>query len=707
MSPELPHLQLNCFGPPSALLEGRTPHREVLWQKHLGLLIYLALSPQHRRTRSQLVGMFWPEMPEQRARKALNEAVLRLRKRLGPARLRTDGDGLQLIEAGLEVDAIRFAAAARRSPAEAAPLWHGEFLEGFSVDDSPAFEEWARVEGERYRALGTSVLVATGERLLAGNQFSDAADAARRALACAPYSEPAVRVLMHAAALAGDPGSALAAFKGFADRLQNDLAERPSAGLAALAERIRRQQPQAEASPPQPEPPLVGRETLYRAVFEVVARGLASGSQTLFVTGTPGMGRSRLVSEALKRAALDGALGVLARPLETDHDAPWSALRLLLRGGLADAPGLPGARAEALAAVAGLLPELRDRFPPRPVTDVADMAAALASVLGAIAEERPLVVALDDAHWADGNSLAALASAIRQMGSSRVTLVVSAAQGVGDLPKDLLHLQGDVGRGLPGIVVRLDALTTDDMRVLVRHLAPWCREEADRDRLTRRLTFETAGNPFFAVTLLNALARATTLRADLVAWPPSHAPFDSSLPFSIPSLVRVAIAVRVAELTPEAQFILGAASIAGAVLDLDVVAFAADRKRADVEHVLPAFERRALIAFDGQRYVFAAPLVAEVVRAECVPRGERRRLEHRTIEALAGRGDLDSRALRADLLARAQPGSEAMDVALAVVRDALQAGAIRLAQRAFAAAERAGRGAKVDRAPLEELRIQL
>jgi hypothetical protein len=219
--------------------------------------------------------------------------------------------------------------------------------------------------------------------------------------------------------------------------------------------------------------------------------------------------------------------------------------------------------------------------------------------------------------------------------------------------------------------------------------------------------FDTAGNPFFAVTLLNALGRATELRAGLGAWPPSHAPFDSSLPFSIPSFVGVAIAARVAELERKEQDILGVASIAGQVLDLDVISFVSDRTRAEVERAVPEFERRALITFDGQRYVFAAPLVAQVVRDECVPRGERRRIEWRIIEALAGRGDLDSRALRADLLARTQPGGEAMDVALAVASDALAAGALRLAQRAVAAADRAGRDTNVDRTRLEELRRSL
>src|SRR5882672_3779151 len=231
MSVHLPRLDLTCFGPPTALVDGREPAREVLWQKHLGLLIYLALSPAHRRTRTHLVSVFWPEMPEQRARKALNEAVLRLRKRLGAVRLRTERDALVLDPAGLEVDALQFAAAVARSPAEAPAFLRGDFLEGFSVGQATAFEDWADAERARYRALGADAFVAAGEKLLSESRLTEAGNAARRALGYAPYSEPAVRLLMRAGALAADAGSALASFKEFAQRLEGELSERPSPAL--------------------------------------------------------------------------------------------------------------------------------------------------------------------------------------------------------------------------------------------------------------------------------------------------------------------------------------------------------------------------------------------------------------------------------------------------------------------------------------------
>jgi DNA-binding SARP family transcriptional activator len=703
----LRRLELTCFGPPTALVDGREAPPEVLWHRHLALLIYLALSPRHARSRDHLLGLLWGERPQDRARHALNEAVSRLRHALGDDRLRSEADALVLNDAALDVDARRFAAAAESTPDDALALLRGDFLEGFHVEDASEFDDWMTRERERYHALAVSVLVAAGERRLTVSRFRDANDAARRALARESHCEPAVRLLMRASALAGDSAGALAAYQEFADRVKRDLGEQPSKALSGLADRIRSQtwRPTG-AGNAAAEPPLVGRERAHRDAFDTISQGLAHGPCALVITGPPGMGCTRLLSECGRRLALEGAVVVLARPVESDHDARWSALRLLLRAGLADAPGLLAARREALGALAGLAPELVERFPPREVKDVADMASAVADVLAAASEERPIAIALDDAHWADGPSLAALGSAVATIHGKPVLLLLTVAQGVADPPRELLQLESDVGRRVQGMTVRLGALSQDELLPLVRALAPWCKDEELRARLTRRIALESGGSPFFAVTLLGALERAQTLREDLLTWPPPGGTLDAPLPFSMPSLVRMALAVRVGELGPEEQAILQAASVCGGVLDIDLLAQVTGRAVADVERALPAFERRQLVTFDGRRYTFAAPLVAEVVRAECLTRGERRRLERRVIEGLGQRTDLDSRGLAAELLAHAAPDERAFDLALGVARDALAAGAARVARRALAAAERISQDARLDRTRLDELRAR-
>ena len=693
-------LQLLCFGSPTALLGGGEPPPEVLWRKHLGLLIYLALSPRRSRARDHLLGVFWGDKPDDKARHSLNEAILRLRRALGESRLRSEKDTVILSDEGLDVDALRFAATAEATPEEALALLRGDFLEGFHVDGAREFDDWMGRERGHYRALSATALVGAGERRLAAGRLAEAGDAARRALELTPRSEPAVRLAMRAAALAGDTTSALATYHDFAAALERDVGEAPGRALAGLAERIRsgswRPSPTAVSATPT-DPPLVGRERIHRDAFETVAQGLAQGPRTLVIAAAPGMGRTRLLTECARRLALEGALLVQVRPVESDQDARWSALRLLLRSGLAAAPGLPAARRESLGVLAALAPELADRFPPRAVHDVADMGTTLADILGAVADERPLALAIDDAHWVDGPSVAALGAALGALRAAPIVLLITVAHGVCDPPRELLRLTGDVGRGLPGQTIRLGPLAEEELAALVTALAPWCKDGGERARLVRRLAVETGGNPFLAVTLLGALAKARTFQADLVAWPPPGGTLDTPLPFSVPSLVRHAITLLVAEMGKEERAILAAASVCGHAIDVELVAHVAERPVADIERALPVFERAYLVTFDGRRHSFAASLTGEVVRLETVTRGERRRLEQRAGEALAARSDLESRVLRAELLAHAAPDQTVYQLALDAARDAKAAGAERMARRAMAAAESISRAAQVDR----------
>ena len=70
-----PSLALHCLGPPSVRVDGHEAPPDVLWRKHLALLTYLALSPDGRRSRNHLLGLLWPESPDDKARRSLNEAV--------------------------------------------------------------------------------------------------------------------------------------------------------------------------------------------------------------------------------------------------------------------------------------------------------------------------------------------------------------------------------------------------------------------------------------------------------------------------------------------------------------------------------------------------------------------------------------------------------------------------------------------------------
>jgi len=676
-------LQLTCFGTPGARLAGQEPAADVLWRKHLGLLIYLALSPDRTRARDHLLGLLWPEKPEHDARHSLNEAIRRLRARLGADRLLTHGSAITLNADALDVDVLQFAALAASKPADAAAFLRGDFLEGFTVDDAPAFEDWATRERVRWRARGAAVLVVLGEAALTAGRMPEAEEASHKALELEPHNEPAARTRMRAMALRHDTTGAAAWYQQFADRMARDLGQRPSHELEALADRIRKGVlPPPPTTPVDAAPPLVGQQAARRVAIRVIGEAVAGSPRTLALIGGPGLGKTRLLTETLARAALEGAVTVVASPLESDYDSQWSTLRALARAGLSRLPGSAATDPAALAVLAGVQAE-RTGHP-----DHGEVASALASLFSAVVEERPLVVAVDNAHYADGATLAALGAAMAEVRAGSLAFVFTCLPEAERGPAALTRLRSEVGLRLNGESVRLPPLEAADIAELVAALAPWCHEPDRRSRLARRVTFESGGSPFFAVTLLQALSRASTMRDDVTVWPSPGSTIDAPLPISVPDLVRMAVVARASSLDPPDLRLLRAASIGGTALDADVLRETSGLPAEAVEEGLARLERAGFLRFDGHRYALAAPLMAHVVRHECLTPGERQGLQRRAAQALATRGDMEARVLRVELLADLEPDDAALDDALSAVDEALAAGAARGAHRALAAADR-------------------
>ena len=378
MHNDFPSLALHCLGPPSVRVDGREAPPDVLWRKHVALLTYLALSPDGTRSRSHLLGLLWPESPDDKARRSLNEAVRRLRSALGTERLRTRGDTLQLNASELEVDVRQFEALRAEGQLRALELLRGEFLEGFHVDDARGFEDWMEVQRAQIRQAATGLLVARAEEQLAVNRCVEARALARRALALDPFSEPALALGMRSAALEGDSIGALALYHEVAERLAREVGEKPSGALSALAARIRAGTWQrAGTRQSDLDRPLIGRREVHAQLFAPLDRHPLKGPVCLVIAGDSGSGRTRLLTACAERLALAGATVATARLLESDHDASWSTLRALMRGGLQHAPGLTGTDHLGLRVLAGLVPELAERVPPLETHDVAQVSDAL------------------------------------------------------------------------------------------------------------------------------------------------------------------------------------------------------------------------------------------------------------------------------------------------------------------------------------------
>lgn len=610
----LPSLELRCLGAPGALVGGGPAPSEVLWRKHLALLVFLALAPGRRATRARLHALLWPDVDEERARRSLNESVRRLRLVLGRERLRSSGDTLELAGEGLVVDALA-------GPSAAAPGPILALLDGFSLEDAEPFNEWADAARHRLLAQHAAEALAQGEDALDASRHREAAAWADAVLARDPLAVSAAALRMRALALAGDVTGALAAFRTHVDAFAA-IGEPPDAGLATLAARLRGR-PAAAPRAASVARPLVGRDAVHRRVFGLLADALAGASSVVGITGEPGAGKSRLVAALVERAMLEGAATVTLTAMEMEHEAPWSVMRGLLRAGLARLPGVPAASPDALAVLASLAPGAVS-VTPRAPTDDGEVAAALQSLLRAAAEERPLLLALDDAQWADAVSLRALHAALRDTPDLPLLLVLTLETPRPETAHALLGLLGDLGRRLAGSLVTLAPFTDDEVRALVAATATWCATDDERARLARRLQFETGGDPLLCATLLDSLQELVTARADMLAWPPPQLTLESPLPVAVPVVLHSMLLARLGTLELADRRVLGVAAVAGLTVDEMQVATMLGVERGVVEAALVRLERAGFVELHGEGYRFAAALLATLVSHACLGRAERR-----------------------------------------------------------------------------------
>ena len=464
----MPSLYCRVLGPVRVTVAGADAPTELLWRKHVALLVYLARSPRKSRTREHLTGLLWSDRDERQARHSLSEALRVLRRALGDERLVADVDQVRLAADAVTLDCDRFAELCGRSDwATAAALIDGEFLEGLAIPEANDFENWLTAERALWRTQALEALVQGVSADLARGDAAAAARLALRAVALDRSSEPAARAAMRALALAGDRAAALRVADELAQALHETLRAAVSDETARLVARIRdaRVGRRVVAAPPaaRPRPPLVGRRGELAALAAAWQRARSGRGQVVIVEGEPGEGKTRLIEELVAHARLDDASVVATRAVPADQKTEWSALSGLLAGGLGDAPGLAGAPPGALAGLAVLDGDLRTRF--RAAVTPAPVAEALGPAVKAIAAERPLLLALDDAQWSDAATLAALPALARDTAARPVLLLLGVSRGSPESER-VDELRARLGRDLEGAVVRLGRFDAAGARAL-------------------------------------------------------------------------------------------------------------------------------------------------------------------------------------------------------------------------------------------------
>jgi DNA-binding SARP family transcriptional activator len=246
-------LRLLVLGPPRLERDGQPA--ELNLRRAVALLVYLAVTSRPHG-REALAALLWPDGDESEARGRLRRTLHRLAEALGDDVVVTDGDTLRLspsVDLWLDSRAFEHHAAAGLATTEAQPpdperlehltraagLYADDFLAGFALPDSAAWDEWQFLRREHLRQVCARVLECLVAAHRARGEWEVAIGHARRWLALDPLHEPAQRALMQLYAFAGQQAAALRQYQECARLLEAELGLAPEKETTALYEAVK------------------------------------------------------------------------------------------------------------------------------------------------------------------------------------------------------------------------------------------------------------------------------------------------------------------------------------------------------------------------------------------------------------------------------------------------------------------------------------
>lgn len=632
-------IELAILGYPELRAGGRPVRLHS--SKTLALLAFLALESARPHSRERLAALLWGSSSDTLARKSLRQALYSLRHALGPI-----GEACLRVDAGtvsfqphtqVWIDAVELRQLAADDLVllrRAVQLCRGPLLDGLFIDDCPELDEWLFFQRDVFdqRSLDAREALAAG--LIAQGVLDEALAVAQELLARDPLREAAYRQLMQIAAAQGSRERIVHQYRRCAEALARELGMEPSQETRALYHALIAEPLPPVAAPPQghlPALPLVGRTRELQVMQARLDDARAGRGGLLLITGEAGSGKTRLITTFRVQAAMQhtAIIWLAGRCYAAESRTPymlWSdVLRPLAspewRHVTAHVPPLSRQH------LARLVPALGE--PPPSDVGGADerrvqLLQAVVDCLVLLTHTSPVVLILEDLHWADEATIELLHYVARQLQAATI-LIIGSYRPEEVAGRQLIRRATAAGNVVEPLQLPLNALKLRDVGELLKSFGSVSAE------LIAQLHRHSEGNPLLLVETLRMLTETGWLRisadgrlqvAGSGAWP-------------IPQPVAELIRDRVALVSVEQRRALIAAAVIGRACDLRLL-----RRISGLSEpqLLDAFERlceRGVLGDGAEPHTvtFAHAYLRQVIYDD-LPRLQRQVFHRRIAEAL-------------------------------------------------------------------------
>lgn len=602
-----------------------------LSKKAQALLAYLALAPGQAHPRTKLAALLWGERSDEQARNSLRQALHVIRRPFeieGGGPLLVDASSVKLdpVATAVDVTAFRRLAAQGTGEAlgEAARLYGGELLEGLSVGEA-MFESWLMAERTRLHEMAVRVFSGLLAEHVETEAWEAGIETALQLIALDPLQETGHRVLMQIHATQGRRGAALRQYQLCVDTLWRELRVEPEAETKRLYQEILRQRGQmgteaavalpARRGPPAsataseaarlalpPETPLIGRDAELDRLLVELGQARDGRGRLIALLGEAGIGKTRLVDALVGEAVRQGFGVVQGRGHESEQILPFGLWVNAVRasGATANQEGLEALDPVWRRELGRLFPELRarDRGEGSTSENYLRLFEAIVQLVGCLAARGPLLLTLEDLHWADQTSVRLLSFLGRRIAHWPICVAVSAREEDVDAHPLLRPVFDELSREGSLLLLPLAPLSRDNTLELVRALTAFA-EPGVVAELGARVWQMSEGNPLVVTEAVRSFCENET--------------WISAGDLPMPDRVRRIVEGRIGQGSAVARDLLDVASVIGKDFDFDVLQQASGLDERGAAAGVEELVRRGLLHLRGEHVDFTHDRVREAV----------------------------------------------------------------------------------------------